>query len=71
MNFFSQLNITSYKLCKNNIIILIILLSWAHQWLSIGSFINVDYKDLSLKSILGYRNQSLFIFSINLIIFFF
>lgn len=71
MNFFSQLNISSYKLCKNNIIILIILLSWAHQWLSIGSFINVDYEDLSLKSILGYRNQSLFIFSINLIIFFF
>ena len=71
MNFFSQLNISSYKLFKNNIIILIILLSWAHQWLSIGSFINVDYKDLSLKSILGYRNQSLFIFSINLIIFFF
>ena len=71
MSFFSQLNITSYKPSKNNIIILIILLSWVHQWLSIGSFINVDYKDLSLKSILGFRNQSLFIFSINLVIFFF
>ena len=71
MNFFSLLNITEIKRNKNNVIILIILLSWAHQWLSIGSFISTNYKDFSLNSILDYRNQSLFIFVINLIIFFF
>ena len=65
------MNTTKIKENKNNIIILIILLSWAHQWLSIGSFINTNYKDFQLNSILGYRNQSLFIFAINLIIFFF
>ena len=46
-------------------------MSWAHQWLSIGSFINTSYKDFSLNSILAYRNQSLSIFAINLLIFFF
>ena len=71
MNILSILNITRIKQNKNNIIILIILLSWAHQWLSIGSFINTNYKDFSLNSILTYRNQSLSIFAINLVIFFF
>lgn len=71
MNFFSLFNITEIKRNKNNVIILIILLSWAHQWLSIGSFISTNYKDFSLNSILDYRNQSLLIFVINLIIFFF
>jgi hypothetical protein len=70
MNFFSLLNITEIKRNKNNVIILIILLSWAHQWLSIGSFISTNYKDFSLNSILAYKNQSLFIFAVNLVIFF-
>ena len=71
MNIFSQLNIAKIKQNKSNIIILLILLSWAHQWLSIGSFISIDYKDLSLNSIATYRNLSLFIFVINLFIFIF
>ena len=70
MNIFSVLNITAIKRNKHNIIILIILLSWVHQWLSIGSFINIIFKDFSLNSILAYRNQSLFIFAVNLVIFF-
>jgi hypothetical protein len=65
------MNITKIKRNKNNILILIILLSWAHQWLSIGSFINASYEYFSINSILTYRNQSLFIFAMNLIIFFF
>ena len=70
MNIFSILNITQIKQNKNNILILIILLSWGHQWLSIGSFINTNYENFSLNSILAYRNQSLSIFAINLVIFF-
>jgi hypothetical protein len=53
---------------RNYIIFVIILLSWSHQWLSIGSYINTAYNDFSLSSILAYRNQSLFIFVINLFI---
>jgi hypothetical protein len=71
MSILSILNISRIKQNKSNIIILIILLSWAHQWLSIGSFINTNYKDFSLNSILAYRNQSISIFVINLAIFFF
>jgi hypothetical protein len=71
MSILSILDIAKIKQNKKNIIILIILLSWAHQWLSIGSFINTSYKDFSLNSILAYRNQSLCIFAINLVIFFF
>ena len=55
---------------RNYIIFVIILLSWSHQWLSIGSFINTAYNDFSLSSILAYRNQSLSIFVINLFILF-
>jgi hypothetical protein len=71
MNILSQMCIAEIKQKKNYIIILIILLSWAHQWLSIGSFINTDYKNFTLNYILQYRNQSLAIFVINLFIFFF
>jgi hypothetical protein len=71
MNILSQMRIAEIKQKKNYIIILIILLSWAHQWLSIGSFINTDYKNFTLNYILQYRNQSLAIFVINLFIFFF
>ena len=71
MSILSTFEIAKIKKIQNNIIILIILLSWAHQWLSIGSFINTSYKDFSLNSILAYRNQSISIFAINLVIFFF
>ena len=56
---------------QNYIIFIIILLSWSHQWLSIGSFINTAYNDFSLSSILAYRNQSLSIFVVNIFIFIF
>jgi hypothetical protein len=71
MNFLSKLNIDKIKQNQNYIIFTIILLSWSHQWLSIGSFINTAYKDFSLSSILAYRNQSLCIFTINAVIFIF
>lgn len=71
MSILSIFEFTKIKKNKSNIIILIILLSWAHQWLSIGSFINTSYKDFSLNSILAYRNHSIFILAINLVIFFF
>lgn len=65
------MNIGKIKQNQNYIIFTIILLSWSHQWLSIGSFINTAYKDFSLSSILAYRNQSLCIFAINAVIFIF
>ena len=65
------MNIDKIKQNQNYIIFTIILLSWSHQWLSIGSFINTAYKDFSLSSILAYRNQSLCIFTINAVIFIF
>jgi hypothetical protein len=68
MNFLSKLNIGKIKQNQNYIIFTIILLSWSHQWLSIGSFINVSYNNFSLSSILAYRNQSLSIFVINIFI---
>lgn len=71
MNFLSKLNIDKIKKNQNYIIFTIILLSWIHQWLSIGSFINTAYKDFSLNSILAYRNLSLYIFAINVVIFIF
>jgi len=69
MNFLSKLNINKIKQNQNYIIFTIILLSWTHQWLSIGSFINTAYKDFLLSSMLAFRNQSLFIFAINAVIF--
>ena len=71
MNFLSKLKISEINQKQNFVILIIILLSWAHQWLSIGSFINTDYQNFSLGSILTYRNQSLLIFVINLFIFIF
>jgi hypothetical protein len=68
MNFLTKLNIGKINKNQNYIILIIILLSWSHQWLSIGSFINTSYYDFSLSSILAYRNQSLTICSINLFI---
>jgi len=68
MKFLSKLNISKINQNQNYFIFIIILLSWSHQWLSIGSFINTSYYDFSLSSILAYRNQSLTIFSINLFI---
>jgi hypothetical protein len=62
------LNIGKIKQNQNYIIFTIILLSWFHQWLSIGSFINTSYNDFTLNSILAYRNQSLSIFLINIFI---
>ena len=65
------MNIDKIKQNQNYILFTIILLSWSHQWLSIGSFINTTYRDFSLSSILAYRNQSLCIFAINAVIFIF
>lgn len=62
------MNIGKIKQNQNYIIFTIILLSWSHQWLSIGSFINVSYNNFSLSSVLAYRNQSLSIFVINIFI---
>jgi len=70
MSFLSKLNMGKINQNRNYIIFVIILLSWSHQWLSIGSFINTAYNDFSLSSILAYRNQSLSIFVINLFILF-
>ena len=71
MNIFSIFNFNKIKQNKNNLIVLVILLSWVHQWLTIGSFINIEYGKFQFDSILQYRNQSLAIFVINIIIFFF
>jgi hypothetical protein len=68
MNFLSKLEFSEINKKQNYIILTIILLSWSHQWLSIGSFINIAYNDFSLSSILAYRNQSLSIFVINIFI---
>ena len=65
------MSIDEIKKQKKNLITLIILLSWVHQWVSIGSFINASYKDFTLNSILAYRNLSLAVFAINLAIFFY
>ena len=68
MNFLSKLEFGEINKKQNYIILIIILLSWSHQWLSIGSFINTAYNDFSLSSILAYRNQSLSIFVVNIFI---
>ena len=64
-------NFNKIKQNKNSLIVLVILLSWVHQWLTIGSFINIEYEKFQVDSILQYRNQSLAIFVINIIILFF
>ena len=64
----------SIVLNKNllRLIILFLIGSWLHQWISIGTFINLDFSDfsLNLKWLLKNRNLLILFLPLNLILFF-
>lgn len=57
----------------SRLLILLLIGSWIHQWISIGTFISLDFSNFSfnLKWLLSNRNLLILILPLNLILFFF
>jgi len=55
-----------------NLLIFFLIASWIHQWISIGSFLRLDFFSLNfdLKAFLSKRNFSLILLPLNLVLFF-
>jgi hypothetical protein len=55
-----------------NLLIFFLIASWIHQWISIGSFLRLDFFSLNfdIKAFLSKRNFSLILLPLNLVLFF-
>ena len=64
--------INSYFHNKNFSFFILLLLigSWTHQWISIGTFINLDFNNFDFAWILNNRNLLILVLPLNLILFF-